>query len=132
MVVDRLIFGQQNTGRRTLGIGWYAMFRRFERMLNRNEGEYGLILADAGRADDERAVRSIVEEMALAKMEVSPNYAGVLNGVIYRDSRLDIMIQLADIVAYILHRYYRKDARFQGWFEAIKVKFDRDPAKLLV
>lgn len=128
IAVDRRRCEQQGAGRRPLGIGWYAMFRRFERMLDRDGGEYGLILADAGRTGDERAVRSIVEKMAQARMEQSPNCAGVLNGVIYRDSRLDIMIQLADIVAYILHRYYRKDARFQGWFEAIKPKFDMDPA----
>ena len=131
VIIDRMWYERQRVGRRPLAIGWSSMFRRFERMLDRDEGEYGLILADAGRTGDERTARAIVEEMALAKMEQSPNCAGVLNGIIYRDSHLDIMIQLADIVAYILHRYYRKDGRFQGWFEAIRPKFDMNPAKLL-
>lgn len=130
VVIDRARY-EQRTGRRPLAIGWSSMFKRFEHILDRPGGEYGLILTDAGRPGDERAGRSIVEKMAQAKMEQSPNCAGVLNGAIYRDSRLDIMIQLADVVAHILHGYYRKDARFQGRFEAIRPKFDMDPAKLL-
>lgn len=132
VAVDRVKYGQQGTGRSPLGIGWSAMFRRFERVLDLPGGEYGLILADAGRAGDERAARAIVEKMARARMEQSPNCAGILDGVIYRDSRLDIMVQLADIVAYILHRHYRKDVHFQGWFESIKSKFDTDLTKLKV
>ena len=127
VVVDRLRRGRQSAGRWPLAAGWYAMFRRFERTLDRPGGEYGLILADAGRAGDEKAARAIVEKMALARMESSPNSAGVLNGVIYRDSRLDIMIQLADMVAYVVHKHHRRDARFQGWFEAIRPKFDAYP-----
>lgn len=128
VVIDRMWHERQRAGHRPLVVSWSTMLRRFEHILDLGGGECGLILADAGRAGDERAVRAIIEEMALARMEGSPNCAGVLNGVIYRDSRLDIMIQLADIVAYILHRYCRKDARFQGWFEAISPKFDMDPA----
>ena len=132
VAVDRVRHGIQNTGRRPLAVGWSTMFRRFERMLDIPGGEYGLILADAGRAGDERTARAIVEKMARSRMEQSPNCAGVLDGVIYRDSRLDIMVQLADIVAYIMHRHYRKDAHFEGWFESIKTKFDMEPTKMLV
>lgn len=132
VAVDRVRYGIQNTRRRPLAVGWSTMFRRFERMLDIPGGEYGLILADAGRAGDERTARAIVEKMARSRMEQTPNCAGVLDGVIYRDSRLDIMIQLADIVAYIMHRHYRKDAHFEGWFEAIKAKFDTEPTKMLV
>lgn len=127
VAVDRLRHGRQGTGRWPLAAAWYAMFRRFERMLDRPGGEYGLILADAGRAGDEKAARAIVEKMTSTRMERSPNSAGVLNGVIYRDSRLDIMIQLADMVAYVVHKHHREDARFQGWFEAIRPKFDAYP-----
>ncbi len=130
VVIDRMWYERKRAGRMPLIIGWSSMFRRFECILDRPGREYGLILADAGRPSDERMARSIVEKMARARLEQAPNCAGVLDGVIYRDSRLDIMIQLADIVAYILHRYYRKDTRFQGWFEAIRSKFDMDPAKM--
>ena len=132
VAVDRVRYGIQNTRRRPLAVGWSTMFRRFERMLDIPGGEYGLILADAGRAGDEKAARVIVEKMARARMGQSPNCAGVLDGVIYRDSRLDIMIQMADIVAYIMHRHYRKDAHFEDWFESIKAKFDMKPTMMLV
>lgn len=105
------------------------MFRRFERMLGISQ-ELGLILSDAGNKDDERAARTIVERMGRARMEYMPNCTGVLNGVIFRDSRLDIMIQLADIVAYVVHKHYRKSAYFHGWFESIKTKFDVNPTAI--
>ena len=90
-----------------------------------------LILASAYvHADETRHPRAIVERMGRARMEHAHNYAGVMNGVIYRDSRLDIMIQLADIVAYVVHKHHRKSAHFRGWFEAIKPKFDSDAAMM--
>ena len=127
VVVDKFNHGQQRPKRRPLLVGWSAMFRRFEHMLNHSGEERGLILADAGNMDDERATRSIVEKMGRARMERAPNRAGILNGVIFRDSRLDIMIQLADMAAYVVHKHYRKNAHFRGWFESIRAKFDANP-----
>ena len=127
VVVDKLGHARQRPRRKPLAVGWSAMFRRFERMLDRPGEESGLILADAGNRDDERVARSIVERMGRARMEREPNRAGVMNGVIFRDSRLDIMIQLADTAAYVVHKHYRKNAHFDGWFEAIRPKFDANP-----
>lgn len=50
--------------------------------------------------------------------------------MIHRDSRLDVMIQLADTAAYIIHKHYRGDPLFQAWCEAIRVRLDADPATL--
>lgn len=127
VVVNKLSHGRQRPRRRPLAVGWAAMFNRFERMLDRSREESGLILADAGSRDDEKAARSIVERMGRARMEREPNRAGVMNGVIFRDSRLDIMIQLADTAAYVVHKHYRKNAHFRSWFEAIRPKFDEEP-----
>ena len=127
VVVDKVSHGRPGARRRPLAVGWSAMFSRFERMLDSAREESGLILADAGNKDDERAARSIVEKMGRARMERAPNRAGVLNGVIFRDSRLDVMIQLADMAAYVVHKRYRKDAHFRGWFEAIRPRFDEQP-----
>ena len=131
VVVNKLSHGRQGARRRPLAVGWSAMFNRFERMLDSAREESGLILSDAGNRDDERAARSIVEKMGRTRMERAPNRAGVLNGVVFRDSRLDVMIQLADMVAYVVHKHCRKDVQFQGWFEAIRPKFDGQPPWLL-
>lgn len=114
VVVDRHNSGQQRSRRRPLAVGWSAMFRRFERLLDVPRGESGLILADAGRRGDENAARAIVEKMGRARMERAPDCAGVLNGVIYRDSRLDVMVQLADTVAYVVHKHHRGNPHFRG------------------
>ena len=53
-----------------------------------------------------------------------------MNGVIFRDSRLDMMIQMADMAAYIARMHYRKDDRFRGRFEAIRPKFDANPTAI--
>lgn len=124
VVVDKRKYGKQRPRRKPLPVGWYAMFRRFERMLDAPKCESGLILADASNKDDERATRTIVENMGRARMARASASAGVLDGVIFRDSRLDVMIQLADIVAYVVHKRYRKDDRFRGWFEDVRPQFD--------
>ena len=105
------------------------MFGRLERMLDTSQ-ELGPILSDAGNKDDEGAARTIAERMGRARMEYMPNCTGVINGVIFRDSRLGIMIQLADIVAYAVHRHCRKSAYFHGWFESIKTKFGVNPTAI--
>ena len=106
------------------------MFSRLERLLDRSGGEQGLILADAGRKADEDAARAIVERMGRSRMEQSHGYSGVLNGVIHRDSRLDIMIQPADVAACAAHRRCRGSAHFQRWFEELRPGFDEEPAMM--
>ena len=76
VVVDRHNSGQQRSRRRPLAVGWSAMFRRFERLLDVPRGESGLILADAGRRGDENAARAIVEKMGRARMERPPRLRG--------------------------------------------------------
>ena len=128
VVVNKLDSGRQKPRRWPLAVGWSSMFKRFERMLVRTES--GLILADEGGSDDKNAARAIVEKMGRARMERTPNRAGVMNGVIFRDSRLDVMIQMADMAAYIVHKHYRKDDRFRGWFETIRPRFDSNPTAI--
>ena len=130
VVVDKIDHERQKSRRKPQVVGWSVMFRRFERMLGLPGEECGLILADAGRRADEKAARAIVERTGRACTEDTHSCAGVLNGAICRDSRLDIMIQPADMVAYAVHRHHRKSAHFQGWFEAIKPKFDSDAAMM--
>ena len=110
--------------------GWSAMFRRFESPLRLSEGECGLILADSGRRADEAVARSAVEGMGKARMWRRRDRAGVLNGIIHRDSRLDVMIQLADMAAYVIHKHYRDSLPFRDWYEAIRPRFDADPVIL--
>ena len=129
VVVDKAGRGRQKP-RWPLAVGWSSMFKRFERMLDRTVEESGLILADAGGGNDEDAARAVVERMGRARMERAPNRAGVMNRVIFRDSRLDVMIQMADMAAYIVHKHYRKDDRFRGWFETIRPRFDSNPTAI--
>lgn len=130
VVVSKRHDNGQEHRRKTLSVGWSAMFRRFERLLDSPGGELGLILADAGRKADEEAARVIVEKMGRSRIGQASGYSGVLNGVIHRDSHLDIMIQLADVAAYVIHKHYRGDASFQRWFEALRPRFDEEPAAM--
>ena len=128
VVVSKRHDNGQESRRKTLSVGWSAMFRRFERLLDSPSGELGLILADAGRKADEEAAHAIVERMGRSRIQPASAYSGVLNGVVHRDSRLDIMIQLADVAAYVIHRHYRGGAYFQRWFEALRPGFDEEPS----
>ena len=106
------------------------MFRRFERPLDVPRGESGLIPADAGRRGDENAARAIWKKRAGRGWSAPlPDCAGVLNGVIYRDSRLDVMVQLAGTVAYVVHKHHRGNPHFRGRFESLGPRFDADFAK---
>lgn len=58
--------------------------------------------------------------------------AGVLDGALFRDSRLDALIQLADIAAYVVHKRYGKGDRFGGWFDDIGPKFDAVPGMVVL
>lgn len=129
VVVDKRGRGGREPRRMPLATAWSAMFRRFEGLLDLPGGECGLILADAGRRADEAVARSVVEGMGRVRMERRLGHAGVF-GVIHRDSRLDVMIQLADIAAYIIHKHYRGNHIFQAWYEVIRTRFDADPTAL--
>ena len=131
VVVDKLGRGRQKARRWPLAVEWSSMLKRFERMLDRTGEESGLILADAGGGNDEDAARAVVERLGRARMARAPNRGGVMNGVIFRDSRLDVMIQMADMAAYIVHKHCRKDDRFRGWFETIRPRFDANPTRLI-
>ncbi len=50
--------------------------------------------------------------------------------MIHMDSRLGVMIHLADIAAYIIREHYLVDPIFQAWCEAVRVRLDADPAAL--
>jgi len=58
-----------------------------------------------------------------------PDCAGVLSGVIRRDSRPDIMVQLADTVARAAHKRHRENPHFRGWFESLAPRLDAGSPK---
>ena len=95
---------------------WIDMVKAFRQHLSIKKGaEYGLIIADASERMSERLIAKTVYRTA-RRYGTGHRRSLVLDGVFFRDSRLESVIQLADMVAYVIHRYMKGDAAFAEWY----------------
>lgn len=95
---------------------WIDMVKAFKHYLSGTKGtEYGLIFADASERMSEQVIAKTVYKTA-RRYCTGQRRSLVFDGVLFRDSRLEYIIQLADMIGYVIHKHMKGDSAFSGWY----------------
>lgn len=54
----------------------------------------------------------------------------IIEDPVFTPSHLRNLIQLADMIAYVVRRHYRHDPKFKDWFEGLKPKMYQPSGQL--
>jgi hypothetical protein len=129
-IVGVVMFKDKMEGRyRSLAVteySWMFVTERFEHFLaQKPEGtNNGLLFIDASQRGPEseirRAVRKTIKDGGIWK-----DIDHVIEQPIFVESHTHNMIQLADMIAYVVLKHYKGDSRFEGLFDMLKSKMYR-------
>ena len=102
---------------------WTILVERFEHLL-RNESEEtnnGLLFVDSDQKIPEQEIKDLIWKL-VRRGSAMQRVDHVIEDPIFTKSHLRNLIQLADMIAYVIHKHYRGDAQFENWFEGLKHK----------
>jgi len=102
---------------------WTLLVERFEHLL-RNEPEEtnnGLLFVDSDQKIPEKEIKDLIWRL-VRKGSSMQRVDHVIEDPIFTKSHLRNLIQLADMMAYVIHRSYRGDIKFKDWFDGLKHK----------
>jgi len=114
-----------------MNYSWMFVVERFEHFLVQKPAETnnGLLFIDASQkipeSDIKRAVRKVVKNGSSWQ-----NIDHVIEYPIFVESHVHNLIQLADMIAYVMLKHYKGDSKFEELFELLKSKMYRAGGKL--
>lgn len=103
---------------------WTFIVERFEHFLQQQppNTNNGLIFMDSSQRIPESEIKRVLWNL-VRKDSKSQNITHVVESPIFTRSHLRNLIQLADMIAYVIYRhYYKNDKRFKEWFDSLTVK----------
>ena len=114
----------KHTVTRPMEYSWMFTLERFEGFLKlRPEGtNNGLVFVDSSQKVPESEIRDIIQRLV---REGSPRqrFDHVIEDPIFVKSHLRNLIQLADMIAYVVvYKHHKGDPQFGDWFEMLKPK----------
>ena len=133
-IINVIIFKDMLTQRRSLTVmksSWQRLTARFEGFLDQNQAHAndGLFFIDASQRTPETEIKNaILGEVRRVSSRLGSRH--VVENPIFVDSFRWNLIQLADMIAYVVHKYYKKDPEFEGWFKSLVPKMYRSDGKL--
>ena len=89
----------------------------------------GLVFVDSSQKVPESETRDIIQSL-VRKGSPQQQIDHVIEDPIFVKSHLRNMIQLADMIAYVVYRHHKGDPRFREWFEMLKPKMHTHDGKL--
>ena len=110
---------------------WRRLTVRFEDFLKQDplHADDGLFFIDSSQKTPEMEIKGAI----LAEVRRRGGRLGsrrVIENPIFVESHRWNLIQLADMIAYVVHKHYRKDSRFEGWFKSLKPKMHRSDGRI--
>lgn len=102
---------------------WMFVTERLEHFLvQKPEGtNNGLLFIDASQKNPESEIRRAVRK-AVKNGGIWKDIDHVIEQPIFVESYTHNLIQLADMIAYVILKHYKGDSRFEGLFEMLKSK----------
>ena len=100
---------------------WRRLTVRFEDFLKQDCVDDGLFFIDSSQKTPEAEIKNAI----LAEARKRSSRLGsrrVIENPIFVESHRWGLIQLADMIAYVVHKHYRKDPKFEGWFKSLEPK----------
>ena len=108
---------------RLMEYSWMFILERFEGFLKLQPGwiNDGLVFVDSSQKVPESEIRDIIQRLV---REGSPQQRidHVIEDPIFIKSHLRNLIQLADMIAYVVYKHHKGDPQFKDWFEMLKPK----------
>ena len=122
---------EQRGSHAVLKYSWQRLTVRFEDFLEQNQigTDYGLFIIDSMENNLETRIKDTILTGARSGRSRLGNHH-VIENPIFVDSFRWNLIQLADMVAYVVHKYYNKDPMFEGWFKSLDSKMYRSGGQL--
>jgi len=110
---------------------WTLIVERFEYLLRQEpeETNNGLLFVDSDQRISEQEIKNIIWKL-VRKGSFWQRVDHVIEDPIFTKSHLRNIIQLADMIGYIVHKHYRKDPQFEAWFQLLKAKMYQPDGKL--
>ncbi len=110
---------------------WMFVAERFEHFLVQKQAETnnGLLFIDASQKNPESDTRRALQK-AVKNGSNWQNIDHVIAHPIFVESHAHNLIQLADMIAYVMLKHYRSDSEFEELFELLKSKMYRSDGKL--
>lgn len=110
---------------------WRRLTSRFESFLKQNplHADDGLFFIDSSQKTPEAEIKGTI----LAEVRRRGGRLGthrVIENPLFVASHRWGLIQLADMIAYVVHRHYRQDSRFEEWFQSLEPKMYRSGGRL--
>ena len=103
----------------------------FENFLKLQPGRTnnGLVFVDSSQRVPESEIRDIIQSL-VRKGSPRQRIDHVIEAPIFTKSHLRNMIQLADVIAYVVYKHHKGDPQFGGWFEMLKPKMHMHDGRL--
>lgn len=128
-IINVIIFKDLLRQRRSpmvMKFSWRRLTVRFEDFLAQDQTHTndGLFLIDASQKTPETEIKTIILN-AVGRWKSKIGSSHVIETPIFVDSFRWNLIQLADMIAYVIHRHYKKDSEFERWFKLLDSKMYR-------
>jgi len=110
---------------------WTLLVERFEHLLRQEpeETNNGLLFVDSDQRIPEQEIKDIIWKL-VRRGSSWQKVDHVIEDPIFTKSHLRNIIQLADMVAYIVHKYIKRDPQFGAWCESLKTKMYQPDGRL--
>ena len=116
---------------RFIEYSWMFILERFEGFLKlqSERTNNGLIFVDSSQKVPESEIKNIIRRMV---REGSPQQQvdHVIEDPIFVESHRRNLIQVADMIAYVVYKHHKGDPQFREWFEMLKPKMRMRDGKL--
>lgn len=122
-VMDKDVMNEKYSNPRVLEYAWTFLVERYDHFLNDkpNTTNNGLVFIDSDDASIELEIKKILTKL-VRKGSSHQWIEHVIEDPIFIKSHLRNLIQLTDIVAYVIHRRQRGDSEFKKWFDQLTTK----------
>lgn len=133
-IINVIIFKDMLRQRRSPTVmksSWRRLTVRFEDFLDQNQTHTndGLFLIDVSQKTPEKEIKNVIlSEVRRRSSGLGSRH--VVETPIFVDSLRWNLIQLADMIAYVVHKHYKKDLKFERWFKSLDPKMYRSDGEL--
>ena len=131
-IINVIIFKDRLKRRRESEImksSWSMLVSGFEKFLHKmSTPSNGLIFIDSSEKDTNEKISRIIRNLVGGSRR---NNHLIFENPIFVESHMWNLIQLADMIAYIVHKHYKRDSKFEEWFNLLIPKMYHLNGKLL-
>lgn len=121
VVIDKHKLADKRQTSEVLGYSWKFLVERFERFLRQRppDTNHGMLFSDSNQKATESRVRHIIIDL-MKRGDRFPSIDHLIEHPIFVKSSTRNMIQIADMVSYVVHRHCKNHPPFNDWFSMIE------------